>query len=63
MDPKPAPSVQRILASSRLKIDFQSITAPVTFAGHLRHFQPYWQQITMDPAILDVVRDYKLEFL
>ncbi len=61
--PKPAPPVQRTLASSRLKIDFRPIVEPVTLAGRLRLFLPNWQQITVDPAILDVVRGYKLEFL
>ena len=62
-DPKPAPPVQQILASSRLKIDFQSIVEPAALAGRLRLFLPNWQKITVDPAILDVVRGYKLEFL
>ncbi len=61
--PKPAPPVQRTLASSRLKIDFRPIVEPVTLAGRLRPFLPNWLQITVDPAILDVVQGYKLEFL
>ncbi len=61
--PKPAPLVQRTLASSRLKIDFRPIVEPVTLAGRLRPFLPNWQQITVGPAILDVIRGYKLEFL
>ena len=32
-DPKPAPPVQQILASSRLKIDFQSTVEPAALAG------------------------------
>ena len=62
-DPKPAPPVQQILASSRLKIDFQSTVEPAALAGRLRLFLPNWQKITVDPAILNVVRGYKLEFL
>ena len=62
-DPKPAQPVQQILASSRLKIDFQSIVEPAALAGRLKPFLPNWQKTTVDPVILDVVRGYKLEFL
>ena len=62
-DPKPAQPVQQIPASSRLKIDFQSIVEPAALAARLKLFLPNWQKITIDPAILDVVRGYKLEFL
>ena len=62
-DPKPAQPVQQIPASSRLKIDFQSIVEPAALAARLKLFLPNWQKITIDPAILDVMRGYKLEFL
>ena len=42
---------------------FQSIVEPAALAGRLKLFLPNWQKITVDPAILDVVRGYKLEFL
>ena len=51
-DPEPAPPVQQNLASSHLKIDFQSIAEPAALAGRLRLFLPNWQKITVDPAIL-----------
>ena len=60
---KPAPPVQKFLVSSRLKIDFRPIAESVVLAGRLRHFLPNWEQITGDPAILDVVQGYQLEFL
>ncbi len=45
------------------KIDFRPIAEPVTLAGRLRLFLPNWQQITVDPAILDVVRVTNSSFL
>ena len=60
LDAKPVPPVHSLI-SRRLKIDFQSIITPGALAGRLRHFLPNWQQITLDPAILDTVWGYKLE--
>jgi hypothetical protein len=59
-DPKSFPPVQSLI-SSRLKIDFQAVIKPGALAGRLRFFLPNWQQITLDPVLLDTVRGYKLK--
>ena len=51
----------RSLASSRLKIDFLTITEPPKFAGHFAKFLPNWSRVTRDQEILDMVVGYKLE--
>ena len=48
------------LISSRLKIAFLPVV--MLLAGRLSFFLPNWHQITLNPAILDAVRGYKLEF-
>ena len=40
------------LVSSRLKIDFHTISNPCCLAGHLEHFLANWRLITEDTAIL-----------
>ena len=51
----------RSVASSRLKIDFLTISEPPRFAGCLAKFLPNWLRVTLDQEILDMVVGYKLE--
>ena len=51
----------RSVASSRLKIDFLTISEPPIFAGRLAQFLPNWRRVTLDPEILNMVVGYKLE--
>ena len=63
-----APSLQsttiaRMEASSRLKINFQTIAQPTILAGRLAHFLPNWRLISSDPDVLVAVVGYKLELI
>ena len=53
----------KISCFQSFKNRFSANSQPVVLAGHVRHFLPNWEQITGDPAILDVVQGYQLEFL